>query len=172
MISSCSWALWKMVPHKWEGEKNLWTAYGKRQKSWTFDTSTNGKYTHEIVWVPGPGTSGTATEKPESEDLSHHLWNCLLEGENFKAQCDQWGMGLGFLGGSLCLEGAALTLDLGKGEGGLCPEAETNTYLLLCLLTEMPRVEKEWPESWKQWNKVLQNVENSICQVQTGVREL
>lgn len=79
--------------------------------------------------------------------------------------------GPGFFGGSLWLEGVVLTLDLAKGEGGLCPEAERNTYLLLCLLTEMPRVEKEWPESWKQWNKVLQNVENSICQVQTGVRE-
>lgn len=163
-----------MPIRRWQ---DLWTAFGKRWKTWSYDASTNGKCTNAVLCVPGPDISVWGALM-----WTLNLKMCHIVSENYppsfwrervlRPQWGQQGTGLGYLWGNLWQEHAAITFDLAKGKGGLCPETKTSTFLLLFLLPEMPGLEEEWPEWWKQWNKMLQNVTNSICQVGSGFREL
>lgn len=75
-------------------------------------------------------------------------------------------MGLGNLQGNLWQENAALTSELVRRDSLL------KQKLFPAPLSSSWNVEarEQWPEQWKQWNKMLQNAINSICQIGSGVR--
>lgn len=75
-------------------------------------------------------------------------------------------MGLGNLQGNLWQENAALTSELVRRDSLL------KQKLFPAPLSSSWNVEarEQWPEQWKQWNKMLKNAINSICQIGSGVR--
>lgn len=155
MIRSLSSAPQKMVPRQLGGDKTCGSPLARDRKPDLVMQVKMGN-THVMLCMPGLGTSACGEHhcelwswRPVTSSVKINppsFWRVRVLGP----QWGQQGTGLGYLWENLWQEHAAITFDLAKGKWGVCPETKTNIFFLLFLLPEMPGLEEEWPEWWKQ----------------------